>query len=285
MAIAYLAEGSTTLAAAAWSDATGFANDATLVIERGGQTITTALDQSALGTGINYLQVRRTFTGNIGSSAAGPLKVDADAGSDPNIVYAAAAGSFYLQAGGGSALVSRMECNTGGQLRLVGGTFTNVDMLRGAMSANGSTVITNLFVTGGEATIEDNATAITNLEIFGGTVTLRRGATNVTMRGGRLILDADGRSLGPTVLDVLGGEIVWISGAIPGGSSRSRVACSIDVSRLRRDAAFAATNATTVYPAARGIGKRAPGATLTWTTANIIYRGTSQMDDMEGGGG
>lgn len=284
MAIAYLAEGSTSLANVNWSDGTGFANDATLVIERGGQTIVSALDQSALGTGINYLHVRRTFSGSIGSSSAGPLIVDADAGSDPHILYAASGGEFYLRAGGGNSLVTRVECNAGGRLRLMGGTFTNVDLIRGSSNVNGSAVMTNVYITGGEHVIDDNATAIANLEIYGGVTTLRRSATNLTMKGGTLILDADGRSLGSTVFDFLGGAIVWISGSIPGGSTRSRAAGRFDVSRLRRDAAFAATNATTVYPSARGVNTRAPGATLTWTTANILYRGSS-MDDMPEGGG
>jgi len=79
MAIAYLNEGAVSFAAANWSDATGFANAATLVANRpaGSGGIQAGLDQSAL-TGINYLDFIGDWAGNVGG-AGGSLIVDADA--------------------------------------------------------------------------------------------------------------------------------------------------------------------------------------------------------------
>ena len=71
MAIAYLNEGAVSLAAANWSDATGFANNATLVISSGSQTITTSLDQSGLSGGIDTLDILQVFTGRIGGAGYG----------------------------------------------------------------------------------------------------------------------------------------------------------------------------------------------------------------------
>jgi len=284
MALSYHTEGATSFSALNWSDATGFANGSTNVIERGGQTITTSLDQSAL-TGIESLEVRRTFTGSIGSPSAGPLKIDADASGTAHIYYAAGGGEFYLQAGGGSALITSFEVNGNCKAVLVGGTFTTVNVTTGILTANGSTVITSMYVHGGTVTIEDNATALTNLYIFGGNVTLKRAVTNFMMQGASILVwDADGRSLGTTTFDALGGTIVWKAGDIPGGSSVSRCACTFDVSDVRRSSTFAGTNATTVYPKARGVYSRSAGATITWTTANIILQGTSFATDSPAGG-
>ena len=67
MAIAYLNEGATSDAAGNWSDATGYANAATLVVNSDtAQTISAGLDYSALGTGIASLDIRWPFRGSYG---------------------------------------------------------------------------------------------------------------------------------------------------------------------------------------------------------------------------
>lgn len=272
MAVAYLTEGATDFAAANWSDATGFgAATPTLVIEKGSQTVVSSLDQSGLASGVNYLEVRRTFFGNIGSASAGPLKVDADNGSSPHIYYGAGGGVFYLQAGGNNTLITTLEVNGAGTAYLQGGTFTTADLLAGTVYANQSTVMTSLYQSGGTATVEYNATALTNLYVASGLCVVKRAVTNAIIGGGTVIVDIDSGSFGATTFTMTGGVLVLRSGNIP---NWTWIAGELRASELRRDATIAGT-AATVYPLARGVLQRAPGATLTWTTANITYRGTN----------
>lgn len=74
---AYLNKGSVSLDAGNWSDATGFANNATLVIERSNETLTQLDRTGDTTTGVDYLHFRR------GAPIVGPtnghLKVEYDA--------------------------------------------------------------------------------------------------------------------------------------------------------------------------------------------------------------
>lgn len=275
MAYAYLTTGATDITGASWSDATGFANSATLGIETGSQTIVSSLNQSALGTGLNYLLVGPGFSGNIGSPAAGSLVVDVDAGSDPHVTYAASGGNFYLTAGGGNTLITRVECNSAGNLYLTGGTFTNLDVVRGTCNVNASTVVTNAYLVGGNSTIEYNATALTTLTVSGGSHTLKRTANTVIMNGGDLRVDIDSGSLGATLLTMNGGRVTLVSGNIPVAVF---IGGTLDVSKLKRPATIAGTSAV-VYNGFRGALAQAPGNTLTWTTGNITYRGSYVSSD------
>lgn len=271
MAYAFLTTGSTTFAAGSWSDATGFANSGTLAIESGSQTIVSALDQSALGTGLNYFNVGPLFSGDIGSPSAGSLKVDIDAGTDPHFTYAASGGHCYLTAGGGNTLITRVECNSnGGTLHLTGGIFTNLDVVRGTCTVNESTVVTNAYLVGGTTTIEYNATALTILNIGGGTHTLKRTANTVILSGGTLYVDIDSGSLGATIVTVTGGVLVLKSGAIPVAVF---IGGRIDLSQIRKPSVIAGTSAV-VYASFKGALAQSPGNLVTWTTANISYRGS-----------
>jgi len=189
MAIAYLNEGAVSLAAANWSDATGFANLATLVIASGSQTITTALDQSGLSGGIDTLDIGPQFTGRIGSPSTGPLKVDADeGGSTHRVTYNAGGGVLYLQAAGDNNLISNFWKSSPGAAYLMGGTFTNVILGEGPLSVNGSTVVTNAYLKGGNSTIEAG-TAFTSLSVYAGTHYTKRDCATINVYGGTLIYD------------------------------------------------------------------------------------------------
>lgn len=271
MAYAYLATGSVTLAAAAFSDTTGFADGATLGIETGSQVIITALDQSGLANGINYLHIMPGFSGDIGSPSVGSLKCDVDNGSLPHILYAASGGTFYYTAAGNSNVCTRFECSSnGGTARILGGTITELQVLAGTCSVNTSTIVVTARLTGGACTIEDHATAITTLVVDGGNHILRRAVTTATLNGGVLYADLDGDSLGATLFTMNGGTLVLLSGNIPVAVF---VGGEIDVSRLKRPATIAGTSAT-IYPNFVGALRQAPGNILTWTTANITYIGT-----------
>lgn len=270
MAIAYLNEGAVSLAAANWSDATGLVSSAECVIDKGGQAIVNNLDFSTIATTrVSYLHIRRPFTGSIGSSSVGPLKVNTSSAT----YYAAGGGSLYLQSAGpasNTTVLFEMPTGTGGAAYLQGGTFTEARVYGGQCYINASTVVTTLYAMSSSVTVDYNATAITTLYVFpGATVYLKRSVTNVVVIGGTLIIDGDGISI--TTLRQSGGVVDHRSGDIPtftqeGGQYINQ--------SLRRDSTIAGT-AATIFPGSTGALMRAPGATVTWTTANITYVGTN----------
>jgi hypothetical protein len=270
MAIAYLNEGAVSLAAVNWSDATGLVSSAECVIDRGGQAIVTNLDFSAIATTrVTYLHIRKPFTGSIGNSSVGPLKVNTSSAT----YYAAGGGSLYLQSAGPSSnttVLFEMPTGTGGAAYLQGGTFTEARIYGGQCYVNASTVVTTMYAMSSSVTIDANATAITTLYVFpGATVYLKRSATNVVVLGGTLIIDGDGITV--TTLRQSGGNVDHRSGDI---STFTAEGGAYTNQTLRRDATIAGT-AATIYPGFAGALMRAPGATVTWTTANITYVGTN----------
>ena len=187
MALAYHAEGSTTFAAAAWSDATGFAAGATLVVDSlGAQNIVTSVDQSGVAA-ISYLSVSRNFSGNIGT-AASPLKFEAST----EFRNDAAGGTIYWESKSSdvdpdvTALYTHTGPSTG---NLVGGTVTQVQQAAGYVNVGQSTIITTVRQCGGNSFYDYNATAITNLYMMGGTCYCKRQITNFYIYGGNLIYD------------------------------------------------------------------------------------------------
>lgn len=271
MAIAYLNEGAVSLAAANWSDATGLASSATCVIDRGGQSIVNDLDWSSAitVTRLGYLAIRRPFTGNIGDSSVGPLKINASS----YIYYAAAAGSLYWQSAGPSSNTTalfEMPVGTGGACYIQGCTITEARIYGGQCYVNSSTVVTTMYTMLASVSIDSNATAITTLTVTNGaTVVLKRSVTTLNLINGTVIIDGDGISI--TTLNQYGGTINHKSGDIP---TFNQYGGQYTAQNLRRDATIAGT-AGTIYPGATGALQRAPGATLTWTTANISYIGTN----------
>ena len=212
MAIAYLNEGSVSLAAANWSDSTGFANAATLVISSGSQTITTALDQSALSAGIDTIDILPGFTGRIGGPGFGSLKVDADeGGATHRIIYNAGGGSLYLQAGGDNTLISNFWMSSLGSCYLTGGTFTNVVLGQGSLSVDATTVLTDPIFDGGTAIVQAG-TAATSVTVRGGAHVWKRGATTINVHGrGRLTIDCAGVAI--TTINILSpdAEVILLS--------------------------------------------------------------------------
>jgi hypothetical protein len=204
MAIAYLNEGAISLAAANWSDATGFANAATLVISSGSQTITTSLDQSTLTAGIDTLDILPGFTGRIGGSGYGSLKVDADESTTNRIIYNAGGGSAYFQASGDNSIISNFWMSSLGSAYLTGGTFSNVVLGQGSLSVDSTTVLTDPIFDGGAAVVQAG-TAATSLTVRGGSHVWKRGATTINVYGrGRLNIDCAGTAI--TTLNILSSE-------------------------------------------------------------------------------
>lgn len=211
MAETQLNTGATSFAAANWADATGFANSAQLAIVDGSQTINAGLDQSALGTGINYLEVRSGFSGIIGGNS-GPLIVDADAGSSPHITYAAGGGAFYLRAGGGSSLISRFDQKSNGRAYLTNGTFTEVNLTTGTLVLADAATATTVVLSGGTATLDGGGAGTSaTIIVLGGTHRIRRPAgTLLVVVGGTVHYEAPSGS--SSVLSQYGGTVYHYSG-------------------------------------------------------------------------
>lgn len=265
---AYLNEGATAFAAANWSDATGFAAAAELVIDKGGQTIVTNLDQSSFS--IASFDVGPGFSGHIGTDAAGPLIVDVDGGAPNRVTYAAGSGSFRLRAGGNNSLVTDLIIDTGGVAYLQGGTFTNIFLRRGTLFANSSTAITNFYAYGGTSVIDDNATGITLVEIEGGQHVIKRGWTTLNTGGPGVgpVLSWEGVGRTGSTSNIRNGHFRHLAGT---PTTVNRFAGVYDASPLLRDATLGTLND---HPAGQSV-LNPRGATLTVTTRNQIAGGPS----------
>lgn len=202
--MAYLNEGAVSLAAANWSDATGFAEDAILAITSGSQTITTSLDQSGVTNGIDTLDILPGFTGRIGGAGYGSLKLRATSGLTNRVIYNAGGGSLYLQAAGsGTNEITNFWMSSLGSCYLTGGTFVNTVLGQGSLSVDSTTVLTtSTTLNGGAAIIQSNGTGMTTLNVSGGAHVIKRGATTINVYGrGRLTIDASTSTI--TTLNIL----------------------------------------------------------------------------------
>lgn len=179
--MAELNEGATSFAAANWSDATGFADNATLVVNKPFGLITAGLDQSGLSsTGIDSLDFQEGARGIVGGGTSGSLRVDSNGGSTHRIRNRGAV-TLYVTDGGNGVT----DLDLGGQQRtnLTGGTWTDVTIDGGILTANASAIITNLYGFGGGGTIEYNSTGFTLARFTAGNWILKRGFTKVEVAG------------------------------------------------------------------------------------------------------
>lgn len=257
MAFEKLLNGSTSLANAAWlladdSAGSGWADDATLAIVSGSQTITSDLDDgSSLTTGIDWFHIHSGFQGKIGT-AASPLNIKFDTSwtSDTNPSFQMAGGVVFLDCANACPRVRVL----GGTLYHVDGTITNLEVLGGEVrSLSTSTVWTNVYQMGGLLMDElDNANDITSGNYYGGVAYIRRQHTAATMKA----LAADGRIIssptlyvdhndGTTTLNQDGGTYWAIRGAVPTINGFSG---AFRLSAAKQPVAIAGS-AATVYPA------------------------------------
>lgn len=193
MALAYLNEGATSLAAANWSDATGFAANATLVISSAGsQQIDTALDQSASGA-IDHLHVRKPFAGRIKGSAGESAQVNFDNTytTDHNFIWEAQGGEISLDASSATAVTSSL-INGGGVVNLTNGVFTTITLVSGTLNIGENPTLVTVNVFGGVCNIGAKSDAFT-LNVYGGSVYSERlPATAINVYGGTARVEATG---------------------------------------------------------------------------------------------
>lgn len=277
MAVAYLNEGATSLAAANWSDSTGFANDAELVINKpGSQSIQTALDQSAIG-GINSLDILAPFSGVIGGTG-GSLRVDADSNGT---AYSASAqqgrvriesGTIYYAATGGSTLAHLVQVGGSGRMFVTGGIVDNVHAYGGQYNISDQVTFGSggtIYLTGGTGVIESHASDLAdNYVITGGSHTIKRGATsttgNIRIKGGNVTLD-----LGTAAIPIIyleGGTLTLISAAAPDANSLFLLSGVLD---LRQINTAISVNGYTDAPSCQVIGYGNPKFVLGGTRVPI----------------
>lgn len=210
MALAYHIEGSTTFAAAGWSDATGFANSATLVVSKRFGPITAGLDQSGLSEGMESLHVVGDAVGDIGSASA-YFMCDFDAAATSNFLYAPRGGSLWYRPKGDDNLCNLFEAAGNGTYTIGGGgTVTTLRHSRGIGTVGPDTIVTNLELSGpASATIEYNSTAITAATIMSGNILMKRVATTLNVDGGNVTIDATAGAI--TTLNIRGGNVTILS--------------------------------------------------------------------------
>ncbi len=237
MALAYLNENATSAAAANWSDATGFADSATLVLgNSNGSDVVSDVDQSGLTTGLESFEIQATFNANAGQAGT-PFIFDADASADAFVRHGGPRRFYYSAAGGSSNCNFLYQTGTGATY-LEGGTIDNARVRAGELYANASTVITNATIWGGRGTVENNATGFTDYTQKGGSFTVKRDGTFV-VEGGTLVLDIPDTS--PTISLTIkqGARVVVLQANTIATVYNDGV---LDISRAKRPITLGASN-------------------------------------------
>lgn len=191
MANAFLNNGATSLAAANWSDATGFgatANTAELTVGEGNANIVDDVDQSAAtGHDVVYFVVEEGFTGTLGKAGT-PVQFEAATPSNARVEYRAGGGAFYASPSGTGW--DTLILNTSGQMYIEGGTVASLEVTRCPLvNIGASAVITNAKLGGGGGTIEYNSTGFTSCDIYSGTWIIKREGTFTINGDARVTFD------------------------------------------------------------------------------------------------
>lgn len=251
MAESRLNDGATDLSVGAnWSDTTGFAAAATLVIAVGTQSIQAGLNQSTVS--IESLDVLEGFSGIIGG-AGGPLRVDFDGTAEAAATQVSrlrwwSPGTGYIAAGGPDTLAHFVQCRAG-NLFLTSGIAKHLHVEGGYIEVGQSLASSSgLWVlTGGSSLINDNATGVADLRYTGGGHTLKRGATSLKVAGStNLTIDAGGRAI--TTMEVGGGNVLLLNAGDTGTTAFTTVYLlggTLDCRKLGRNVTI-----TTLYHAA-----------------------------------
>ncbi len=270
MALSYHTAGATNMNAGSWSDAIGFATSATLIVSSQTSQTIAGFDGSIAGIGqISYLDLRRLFSGTIGSTAA-PLKC----GASTRVLNDTGGGTLYLQAandttGGSAANTIALSQHLGpSTATLIGGTFTQVQVGAGNVTIGAGTVVTTLIVTGGTCTVEYNATAITTIRVRGGgKLILRRQVTTIKTDGRSVITYDDS---GTITTAEIGDGSTW--NHLQGNITTADIAGVFSATNLKADATIGGTSLTW-YNTSVFFSAATSGATLTQQNVTNILGG------------
>lgn len=217
MAVAYFTQlggDGVSLNAANWTDTTGFANDATLVIGAGTANITADLDRTgSTTTGIDYLHITEGFAGTVGSSTAGSASIEFDATytDAPNFVLRGPATVFLTS---GATTITKAEV-TRGRLVLTGGTITTLVVSGGEVIVQSGCTVTNYVITGGSVTeLGAGGTAATTCVQSGGRYVTERVPVTFTVRGASAYAQVNSTTADCTTLTHSDGRVFWEDGNI-----------------------------------------------------------------------
>lgn len=149
------------------------ANGDTLIAERGNQTITSGNDFSGVAEGLDFGYFRTTA--NIQFTPDNPLKGDFDFSANSMLVNEMLAGRLYYWPGGDNALCLRLKHLNSSETHIInGGTTTDHEQRQGRTRFARASVVTNIYIGGGNFQAQYNATAITGGEISGGMCNINR---------------------------------------------------------------------------------------------------------------
>jgi hypothetical protein len=232
MANAFLNQGATSLAAANWSDAAGFADGATLFIQSGTQDVTGGLSPTYDGvTGLTNLDVLPAFSGRIGGTAgslAAETKISVlnQTTQLPRVRYWGNGGAFYYTAQGtgtsvnacvylqfagsglsvvnGTCTVYRLEVESGPYY--VGASVDGVTTYRWTLAGGSGTIdgivgsneLFSVTVTGGSHTVKRG--------VVGGTVAENSTKEGLNVYGGVVTIDAFAETISD--MTIAGGTVI-----------------------------------------------------------------------------
>lgn len=220
---AYVGKSVTDLSTVTQADAGAVATGDWVIFGEGNQSIQTnlntwaALSGGAGADGLERVQVKRPFTGNIGGTG-GSLQVDVSYNTTSVFLYDAGGGNLYYSPGTTASLCDRFK-NTGfGKLYLTGGTITNYEGFRGYANISSSAIVTNGYVSGGTFDADYNATGLT-VGIFSNcTANIQRPVTTMTVLAGAIVnvfrVDSSATKPTATTINLYGGTLNWRGGAI-----------------------------------------------------------------------
>lgn len=238
--MAYLNENATSLAAANWSDATGFADSADLEIRDGTLPITSGVDHSTLTEGVESFVIRKSRGADIGSAGT-PVKFDADASADARVENYSPF-TLHYEADGDDNLCNVLRQVGSGSTRVYGGTVAQTYISGGYFYANESTVLTDVDVQGGRFVIENNATGLNSLDIEAGSGVCKRDCdadgTITVKRGATLTLDIPDSSPTLKVTVDPGGKLIVLKADVLATLTNNGV---VDLSRAKADVTLGAT--------------------------------------------
>lgn len=266
MALAYLTEGSPDLTASAWSDATGFADDATLIVEKGTQAIVSSLTAgSGLTNGISYIHFRSGFTGVVGGPAGAlETKYHSTYSAKPNVILDG--GTLYLTNTNTAAWILVLS----GTLYLVSGTTTLLEQRGGIVHRSTSAVVTTLDKQGGEfRDLGDNTNAITTGHVVG-SAWFRSTVTTLNIyEDGNVTSDY---TTGPTTVNMYGGRCNLLRGGATTINGRRGI---LDVRMAGRDQTISTLNQ---WPKFRYLSA---GAANTTTVSSTVPKvgGAAEVND------
>ena len=247
MAEIFLNENAASFAAANWSDATGFADAAEMVVDRHSGVINTALDRSADTTdssgGIKYIHFRCDTVDVGGESGTFSVEFDDTYTTRPNLVWAARGGRMRINSTGDTC--KRAEFNGGGVCYLVGGDWEKVYVGSGTVIFGESATFSasaELICAGGRVVVEAHSSATDILPttfVCGGQMELHRRPTTVNVSAGSLRMRSlDGAA---TTMNLYGGSTMLEAGNVPTLNVYGANGAVLDLSRAIREVTVGGT--------------------------------------------